>query len=224
MDSNTNIPMTMQDTGSSFTDSIKNVSITTWVLIILLLAFLGFNIFSYLALGTQELADFFGPLTTKFLGIFAAITGQVVNVTAHGAEAVLDTTAYGSTTIIDKTAGAIDVGLNAIQNVTSNISPSSLSIQPIKTTIQPPDIMANNTLNAALNKNTSQTQGQSQGYNYQADDSSSLIQSGTGKSGWCYIGEDRGFRSCVEVGVNDKCMSGDIFPTKDVCINPSLRA
>lgn len=223
MESNTNIPMTMQDTGSSFTDSIKNISITTWVLIILLLAILGFNIFTYLAFGTQELADFFGPLTTKFLGIFAAITGKVVNVTAHGAEAVVDTAAYGSTTIIDKTAGAIDVGLNAIQNVTSKISPTSLSIQPIQTTIQPPDIMANNTLNVALNKNTlHQTQGQTN--NYQADDSSSLIQSGTGKSGWCFIGEDRGFRSCVEVGVNDKCMSGDIFPTKDVCINPSLRA
>ena len=219
MDTNTNVLMTTQDTGSSFTDSIKNISIITWVLIVLLLAILGFNIFTYLAFGTQELADFFGPLTTKLIGIFAAITGKVVNVTAHGAEAVVDTAAYGTTTIIDKTAGAIDVGLNAIQNVTSEKSPSSLSTHPIQTS-QPPDIMANNTLNTSLNKN--QIPGQTN--NYQADDSSSLIQSGTGKSGWCFIGEDRGFRSCVEVGVNDKCMSGDIFPTKDVCINPSLRA
>jgi hypothetical protein len=41
--------------------------------------------------------------------------------------------------------------------------------------------------------------------------------------GWCYIGEDRGFRSCIYKSSEDKCMSGDIFPTKDICINPSLR-
>lgn len=54
------------------------------------------------------------------------------------------------------------------------------------------------------------------------DSSESRIQSG--KSGWCLIGTDNSARSCAEVGVNDVCMSGDIYPRKDVCINPSLRA
>lgn len=44
------------------------------------------------------------------------------------------------------------------------------------------------------------------------------------KSGYCYVGEDRGFRSCVPVKYGDKCMSGNIFPTQAVCINPNLRA
>jgi hypothetical protein len=43
------------------------------------------------------------------------------------------------------------------------------------------------------------------------------------QSGFCYIGEDRGFRSCISVGSGDTCMSGDIFPTQAVCINPKLR-
>jgi hypothetical protein len=43
------------------------------------------------------------------------------------------------------------------------------------------------------------------------------------KSGYCYIGEDKGYRSCAYVGVNDTCMSGEIFPTNDICVNPSLR-
>jgi hypothetical protein len=43
------------------------------------------------------------------------------------------------------------------------------------------------------------------------------------KSGWCFIGEDRGFRSCIQVNENEKCMSGDIFPSQDICINPNLR-
>jgi hypothetical protein len=44
------------------------------------------------------------------------------------------------------------------------------------------------------------------------------------KSGYCYIGTDRGVRSCARVGEVDKCMSGDIFPTEATCVNPKLRA
>lgn len=44
------------------------------------------------------------------------------------------------------------------------------------------------------------------------------------KSGYCYVGTDRGYRSCIYVGRSDTCMSGDVFPSIDVCINPKLRA
>ena len=40
---------------------------------------------------------------------------------------------------------------------------------------------------------------------------------------FCYIGEDRGYRSCIELNSGDTCMSGDIFPSMDICINPNLR-
>ena len=57
-----------------------------------------------------------------------------------------------------------------------------------------------------------------------ADDSTSVTQmKPKSKAGFCYIGEDRGFRSCIEVGEGDVCMSGDIFPTQAICINPNLR-
>ena len=58
----------------------------------------------------------------------------------------------------------------------------------------------------------------------EADDSMSRTQMNpTTKSGFCYIGEDRGFRSCIEVGKGDVCMSGNIFPSEALCINPNLR-
>jgi hypothetical protein len=57
----------------------------------------------------------------------------------------------------------------------------------------------------------------------EADDSTSTVQKPASKSGFCYIGEDRGFRSCIEVGEGEVCMSGDIFPTQAICINPNLR-
>lgn len=44
-----------------------------------------------------------------------------------------------------------------------------------------------------------------------------------GKRGFCFIGEDNGTRNCIQVGNNDTCMSGKIFPSMDLCINPNLR-
>ena len=43
------------------------------------------------------------------------------------------------------------------------------------------------------------------------------------EQGYCYIGTDRGIRSCIDVSAGDKCMSGKIFPRMDICVNPSLR-
>ena len=43
------------------------------------------------------------------------------------------------------------------------------------------------------------------------------------KSGFCYLGEDRGVRSCVDVTEEDTCLSGEVFPTKDLCVNPNLK-
>ena len=51
----------------------------------------------------------------------------------------------------------------------------------------------------------------------------SKIQKRGGKGGWCYIGTDRNIRSCIQVADSTRCMSGDIFPTREKCINPSLR-
>jgi hypothetical protein len=57
-----------------------------------------------------------------------------------------------------------------------------------------------------------------------ADDSTSVTQKHqSGKGGYCYIGEDRGFRSCVKVEASDKCMSGQVFSRQDTCVDPTLR-
>ena len=58
-----------------------------------------------------------------------------------------------------------------------------------------------------------------------ADDSTSATQKHqSGKAGYCYIGEDRGFRSCAKVEAGDKCMSGEVYARQEMCIDPTLRA
>ena len=43
-------------------------------------------------------------------------------------------------------------------------------------------------------------------------------------SGFCYIGKVNDTRYCTKVDAPSKCMSGDIYPSMDVCVNPNLRA
>ena len=45
----------------------------------------------------------------------------------------------------------------------------------------------------------------------------------SGKAGFCYIGEENGIRSCVKVSDHDVCMSGKVYPSKEICNNPRLR-
>ena len=206
-------------------DSIKSTTPTTWLIIILILTFLGFNIFVYLAKGTQGVTDFFAPIINKITSIFGGVTGQVVSVSAEGSKAVVSTAAQGTQSAVGATADVVNAGLTGVQQVAQpeQQTQSSLKGQPVNS--QQVDIMQANTLNRALNTSTSQKQ-QVNGEDYQADDSTSSIQmcSTTGKAGWCYIGEERGFRTCAEVGVNDTCMSGNIFPSQQICVNPNLRA
>lgn len=201
-------PDVSSDSGTGFFEGLQNMSAMTWILIILVLAFLGFNIFVYLAKGTEQLNTVFTPIINMFSGIFGTTVGQVVDVSAEGAK-----------TVVNTGAGVVDAGLSGVQQITPNNATSSVSSVPV--TKNQPDLMSNNSLNKALN--TSQS-SQNTNNEYQADEASSSIQSGPPKSGWCYIGEDRGFRTCAEVGPNDKCISGDIFPSQDLCVNPNLRA
>lgn len=82
--------------------------------------------------------------------------------------------------------------------------------------------MKNNALNIALNDSSEQsTTTKMNEADYQADDSRSFLNSR--KEGWCFIGENNGARVCGEVGLNDDCMSGNIFPSREICVNPNVR-
>ena len=197
------VPSYTTSNNSGFFDKLANINGTTWLLIIVILAFLGFNIFIYLAKGTQNITNFFTPFLEKIIGTSVATTGQIVDVSAEGAKSV-----------VGETADTAESSLTAIQNVTPNLAKSKNSLEPIN---EPQiDVVQQSSLNKALN--TSQEQQPI----YLADSASSSIQGG-GKAGWCYIGEDRGFRTCSQVGANDSCMSGDIFPSQEICLNPNLR-
>lgn len=42
------------------------------------------------------------------------------------------------------------------------------------------------------------------------------------KTSYCLVGEFEQKRGCIEIGENDMCMSGQLFSSKEMCLNPTL--
>ena len=42
------------------------------------------------------------------------------------------------------------------------------------------------------------------------------------KYNWCLVGEYQNKRGCMPVTESDKCLSGQVFPTQKMCLNPNL--
>lgn len=218
----------------SIMDYFSNMTLQTWIIIILLLALLGINIFAYLAKGTEETATIFGQIFGPILRLLGystlTTTKQTIDTTATGTKAGVDIVAGSAT-------GAIDTIQQTVQNrEQSNIpmgtSGTSTGVSypqgqmasssyPVQQKMQSAganlEQWQQDSLARALD-NAKQTADE-----VKPDDSRSSIQT-TGKSGWCFIGEEQGIRTCAEIGVNDVCMSGDIFPNQAICMNPNLRA
>lgn len=176
--------------------------------IIILIAILGINIFYYLGEGTEVVADITRPIVSffsKLFGYTAVDTArEVVKSTSTG-------TKSGVEIAEDIADDALDLGETGLDKGLSDKSTKVLNT----TTDINQNISANNNVNKNVNS-----------YNEEKDISpvftSKSNKTGT-MAGFCYIGEDRGNRSCIEVEKTDMCMSGDIFPTHGTCINPNLR-
>ena len=185
--------MTSFEQGNSF---FSKVGWKMWVLIIILLTFLGVNVFFYLAQGSEFIANLLKPL----LGTSLGVAGETVDVAAEGGKSAVDV------------VGSIaKIGLLETQTVAKKAKKYN-ELSSAKLDFGLPDIPDNNTLNR--NINTKRKKEENVG-SYEGNDSSGQ---------WCYVGEYNGIRNCRQLEKGDVCMSGNIFPNRDICINPTLRA
>ena len=132
----------------------------------------------------------------KYFGI--GITGV-----AQGTEKVVDTVAEGTKDTISVAQNVTDKGLDVVAEGGEEIKERAES--PIER-------------NQDEEKKIEQ-----EGENVDTESSFASSLKKTVKGGYCYIGTDRTFRSCVKINPGDVCMSNQIYPTKDICINPNLR-
>lgn len=172
-----------------------------WMLIILVLAILGINIFAILGRGADEATSIFGPIINKITGLFIGTTSQIIGTSASGAKTVIDST----TDVADKTLSKIA----SITPVSGSGSGSSSSGSSSGSTISPPN---------PARRSPIAPPPEPQGSIGMPPDHGPVH-----GPGFCYVGSGDPFRTCAQVGYDDLCMSGEVFPTHDQCVNPAMR-
>ena len=215
--------------GSAPTDQTQTSTTSFLVralLIVLLLALVGFNVFTYLDDITAWFGDTFGApfrVVARWLGYAAADTVKTtVDVTAQGAKSAVDIAAGAATSGIDVLQQTIGSTGSTAHNNNNNHKGTGTNHNNNNNNERPSETASSDTSAETASASLETALSHAKKKAPQPDDATSRIQR-TGKSGYCYIGEDRGFRSCIKVGEQDTCMSGDIFPTHAICINPRLR-
>lgn len=186
----TNIPQSSSFSSTQYNDP-KNVAI--FVLVVLLIfSFLGINILDIISNFIKLIIKIFGPLISQILSILGFTTGTILN---KSADVVSDTGKV-----------ALDIAEGTVQNM------GDLMIKASKSGV---NMETQSELEKALQMNRLENQAQD-------DVSENPIQKpiSSNKNGWCLIGEYENKRGCIEVDDSDKCMSGQVYPTRQACVNP----
>jgi hypothetical protein len=81
-------------------------------------------------------------------------------------------------------------------------------------------------LNASMPNlnNAIQSQGVFKNNQPSPDSTTNPIQNpiSSGKANWCLVGEYQGKRGCISITDSDKCLSGQVFPNQQMCLNPTM--
>lgn len=175
-------------------------TIVTIILIVVVLALLGLNIFSYLAEGT----DYLGWIVSKFSRKLPETAKDIVDTTVTGVDLGVDVAAGAVKDAGDLLARELDLKRTKLWKERD---------QNIKGAIHSRDL-------PGINRFPQHEPTQKSNYKETTEDDNIQVRK---KPGYCYIGTDRGYRSCIKVNRHDDCESSKVFPTMDVCINPELR-
>jgi hypothetical protein len=178
---------------SESSGSFKNIIIII-LAVILFLSLLGINVFTIFGNILQYIINAFNPVVSKGLSDLGYASGTVID--------------KSSDVLADASKVGIDIAHDTVQSVGELLvkasGKSSDSSNNIDVAINQPPTTAPNPPNP--------------------DTSTSPIQTSpaSSKNQWCLVGEYNGARGCVGVGDQDKCMSGQLFPTQQMCLNPTF--
>ena len=188
-------PSVPTDSVGGFSNKTIIIILCAIILLILLNDSIG-NIFRNIAVMAYN-------LTMKLLALFGFVAGSAINVSANIAGNV-------ARTGVDITEGT----LYSVGNILTGTQGKPLQQQP-ELPQQQPD------LDKTLNNSTI---GQKNAQIPSPDTTENPIQTPISqqKNTCCLVGEYKGRRGCIEVSEHDKCMSGQVYPSQKMCLNPTL--
>jgi hypothetical protein len=221
-----NINMYQTNSTKSVYDYESKDYIILLLIVVLVLSILGINLFYLLGYLIQYIAYLFKPL----LSIIGYTSGSIINTTA---DLAADTSHFG----IDVAEGTVqDVGnlllaasdkkdiptlppaIKTYPTAIINAIGKTLDIQQIK----PSPINMPNTIYSPLFSPSPSPSPKI--VTPSSDTTESPIQNpiSTNKNQWCLIGEYQHRNGCIQVDDSTKCMSGQVFPNQQMCLNPTL--
>jgi hypothetical protein len=190
----------------------------------LLISVLGINLLNILGNFLQSLADIFGPVINQFLNALGYSAGTAL-------DKVSDVTADAAKVGIDLADGALNNigGLLKGSGPDPESSPGSDNENtpppPPQNTSPPPPPPPQNDPPPPQNNPPPPPQTPTEPPKEPSPDSSeNKIQKPitSDKWNWCLVGEYQNKRGCVEITNSDKCMSGQVFPSQQMCLNPTM--
>jgi hypothetical protein len=205
MDSQTREPSIRTETTN---DMFSNKNFIIILLVgLLVLSFLGVNLLNILGNWVQAIINLFGPLVSQILSVFGYTAGTVID---KSADLVTDVAKTG----IDIAGGTVHSVGGLLKNASKDNIDSKAKDQLDKGVTEPsPD------LDKKIN-----TGGDKPPKTPEPTPSTNPIQNtiASQKTSWCLVGEYQDKRGCIEIGEADQCLSGQVFPSQKMCLNPTL--
>ena len=201
MDNVSNENMPKSDSKQSETNMFSNKNTIIMVLVFLLVfSFLGINILLIFGDVIKRIAQIFGPFFEKVLATFGYTTGTVIDKTTDAA--------------IDISKTGIDIAGGVAYNIGDLFKQASDEKKDIKLDL---GLDLEKTVNEPSKKKEEKHEEP------KPDTTKNPIQKpiSSVKARWCLVGEYQGRRGCIEIADHDKCLSGQVFPTQQMCLNPT---
>lgn len=203
------ITMPLVSTSFTFMTGLKLLGI------IIIIAFLGLNIFTFLSYGT----DF---ITQTIKDGLPSIIQGLMNTIQNAAMGASKATQKIGDTVLSSVENKKPTSSNITKKKTKNITKQEDETYDENKDIMPKQAKNDNVDLSLVEKETKTDIENNGSPIVELDNYSRNIQQAK-KSGFCYIGSDRGYRTCTKINEGDVCMSGNIFPTMDQCVNPRIR-
>jgi hypothetical protein len=200
------------DTGESSSSSSNPINLTNILILILIIlvifSYFGLNLLTILGNSFQRFSDITAPYVKQFLAAVGYSTGEVINKSA------------------DVTSDAAKIGIDIAEGTVQNIGDlfkkgaSELDGNAKKSS----DKNSSEKKPSLEQKINSKSEPKKKPEEVKPDSGENPIQKpiSSAKQNWCLIGEYQNKRGCVAVTESDKCLSGQIFPSQQMCLNPTL--
>jgi hypothetical protein len=208
MDNQTREP-TVQKESTNDIFSNKN-SIIVVLVGLLLLSFLGVNLITIVGNWIQWIFNFFGPFVSQILSIFGYTAGSVID---RSVDLVTDVAKTG-----------IDIAGGSVQSVGGLLKTASKDNIDSKSKARLDNVEHDAEPSPDLDKKINTGGDIAPPPAPEPTPSANPIQNtiASQKTSWCLVGEYQDKRGCIEIGEADQCLSGQVFPSQKMCLNPTL--